>query len=81
MAAQKLTVVISQAQGKKPQQKQLEEELTARLMMDGSVEVAVVPHLYDMHADHTGMLFLNSIPGDFVMLSWLYPRATRWTLH
>lgn len=81
MAAHKLTVVISQSQSKKPQQKQLEEELTARLLMDGTVEVAVVPHLYDMHSKHTGMLFLQSIPGDFIVLSWLYPRASRWTLH
>jgi len=81
MAARKLTVIISQSQSKNPQQKQLEQELAARLLMEASIEVGVVPHLYDMHADHTGMLFLKSIPGDFVVLSWLYPRAIRWTLH
>ncbi len=81
MAARKLTVVISQSQSKNPQQKKLEEELAARLLMDATAEVAVIPHLYDMHADHTGMLFLKSIPGDIAVLSWLYPRAIRWTLH
>ncbi len=81
MAASKLTVVISQSQSRNPQQKELEEELAARLMIQGQVEVAVVPHLYDLHAEHTGMLFLRSIPGDIVVLSWLYPRPTRWILH
>ncbi len=81
MPARKLTVVISQSQSKNPQQKQLEQELAARLLMEDAVEVGVVPHLYDMHADHTGMLFLKSIPGDLVVLAWLYPRATRWILH
>ena len=81
MATRKLTVVISQSQSKNPQKKELEQEIAARLLMEASVEVGVVPHLYDMHADHTGMLFLKSIPGDLVVLSWLYPRATRWILH
>ena len=26
------------------------------------------------------MLFLKSVPGDIVFLSWLYPRAAFWTL-
>jgi len=81
MAGKKLTVVISQSQSKNPQYRDLEETLAARLMMDGSVEVAVVPHLYDMHADHTGLIFLRGVPGDLVVLSWLYPRPTRWILH
>ncbi len=81
MAASKLTVVISQSQSRNPQQKQLEEELAARLMMEGRVEVAVVPHLYDLHADHSGLLFLRGIPGDLVVLAWMYPRPIRWILH
>ena len=48
--------------------------------MDSSLNVSIVPHLYDMSADHSGMLFLRSVPGDLVVLSWLYPRAARWTL-
>ncbi|HSG73206.1 MAG TPA: ferredoxin family protein [Planctomycetaceae bacterium] len=80
MAAKKLTVVISQTQSKNPTQRDLEETLAAELMMRGDVDVSLVPHLYDMHHDHTGMLFLKSIPGDIVFLSWLYPRAAFWTL-
>jgi len=80
MAGRKLTVVISQGQGLNPAKRQLEEDLAARLIMDSSLNVSIVPHLYDMSADHTGMLFLRGVPGDLIVLSWLYPRAARWTL-
>jgi NAD-dependent dihydropyrimidine dehydrogenase PreA subunit len=80
MAGKKLTVVVSQGQSKNPKQRQLEEELAMRLMLEGDVEVSLVPHLYDMAADHTGMLFLKSVPGDLVIFSWLYPRGARWVL-
>jgi NAD-dependent dihydropyrimidine dehydrogenase PreA subunit len=76
----KLTVVISQHQGKHPVKRQLEEELAMHWMLDSEVEVSIVPNLYDLAHDHTGMLFLKGIPGDIVVLGWLYPRAIRWTL-
>ncbi len=81
MATKKITVVISQSQGKSPVRRQLEEEIAAALIVDPDVDVSLVPHLYDMAADHTGMLFLRSIPGDLLVLAWLYPRATQWTLN
>jgi NAD-dependent dihydropyrimidine dehydrogenase PreA subunit len=76
----KVTVVISQAQGKNPAKRQLEEEIAARLIMEPDVDCSIVPHLYDMAHDHTGLLFLRSVPGDVVVLSWLYPRAAFWSL-
>jgi NAD-dependent dihydropyrimidine dehydrogenase PreA subunit len=80
MAGKKLTVVLSQSQSKNPAHRELEETIAAELMMSGEVEVSLVPHLYDMSHDHSGMLFLKRIPGDIVFLSWLYPRAAFWTL-
>ncbi|QDT96059.1 ATP-binding protein [Gimesia aquarii] len=80
MADKKLTVVISQAQGKNPAKRELEETLAATLMMEPDLEVSLVPHLYDLSADHTGTLFLQAIRGDMVVLSWLYPRASHWVL-
>ena len=80
MAAKKLTVVISQGQSNNPVKRQLEETLATEMIMDDQIDVSLVPHLYDMSHDHTGMLFLRSVPGDVVVLSWLYPRAARWTL-
>jgi NAD-dependent dihydropyrimidine dehydrogenase PreA subunit len=80
MAGRKLTVVISQAPGKNPVKRRLEEEIATRLMLSGTAEVSVVPHLYDLTADHTGMLWLKSLRGNLVVLGWLYPRAIRWVL-
>ena len=80
MAGKKLTVVISQSQGKNPAKRALEEELAAALIFDDAIDVSLVPHLYDMSPDHTGMLFMRSVPGDVLVLSWLFPRASRWIL-
>lgn len=80
MAGKRITVVISQSQSKNPARRQLEEEIATQLILDSSVEVSLVPHLYDLSADHSGMLFLKSVPGDLVVLSWLYPRGSRWIL-
>ncbi len=80
MAGRKLTVVISQAPGKNPVKRHLEEEIATRLMLSGTAEVSVVPHLYDLTPDHTGMLWLKSLKGNLVVLGWLYPRAIRWIL-
>ena len=78
--AGKLTVVLSQSQGKNPAKRALEEAIAADLLMDPAVDLSLVPHLVDMAADHPGLLYLRGVPGDAVILSWLYPRATFWTL-
>jgi NAD-dependent dihydropyrimidine dehydrogenase PreA subunit len=81
MAGQKkLTVVISQHQGKNPVKRQLEEELAMACMMDPEVEISIIPNLYDLPHDHSGLLFLQGIQGDVIVLSWLFPRATQWIL-
>ena len=80
MADRKLTVVIAQSQGRNPVKRQLEEEIAAELIIDREIDVSLVPHLYDLSQEHTGTLFLRSVPGDLAVLSWLYPRAARWIL-
>jgi NAD-dependent dihydropyrimidine dehydrogenase PreA subunit len=80
MAGSKVTVVISQAQGRNPIRRQLEEDIATALIAEPGVDISLVPHLYDMSNEHTGMLFLRSVPGNLILLSWLYERATRWTL-
>jgi NAD-dependent dihydropyrimidine dehydrogenase PreA subunit len=78
--ANKLTVVISQGQSASPVKRKLEEDIITALLFERGVEVTVVPHLYDLAPDGTGMLCLQSVPGDMVVLSWLYARAAHWTL-
>ena len=80
MSRKHLTVVISQAQGKNPAKRALEESLTAALLLEPSVDVSIVPYLYDLDAEHTGRLFLESVAGDMVVLAWMYPRAAFWLL-
>src|SRR5437660_11845376 len=80
MSRHRLTVVLSQAQGKNPAKRALEEAIVAALIMEPGLDVSVVPYLYDLGPDHTGRLFLESVPGNMVLLSWLYPRAAYWVL-
>ncbi len=76
----KLTVVISQGQSAHPDKRGLEEGLVGALLFESGVEVTVIPHLYDLAPGSTGMLCLEGIPGDLVIVSWLFPRAAHWTL-
>ena len=48
--------------------------------MEPGIDVVVIPHLYDLKPDGTGMLALRGIMGNMIVLSWLYDRAARWTL-
>jgi Pyruvate/2-oxoacid:ferredoxin oxidoreductase delta subunit len=80
MAGKKLTVVISQHQGKNPTKRKLEEDIAVACMMDPELDVSIVPNLYDLAHDHSGMVFLKRVPGNVVVLGWLYPRAIHWVL-
>src|SRR3954466_9458655 len=80
MSRDRLTVVLSQAQGKNPARRALEESLAAALILEPGLDVSIVPYLYDLDAKHTGRLFLESISGDMVVLAWMYPRAVYWML-
>src|SRR5262245_18018558 len=80
MSRHRVTVVVSQAQGKNPAKRALEEAIVAALIMESGLDVSVIPYLYDLTPDHTGRLFLEGVQGDMVVLSWLYPRATFWIL-
>src|SRR5712691_2740895 len=80
MSRQRLTVVLSQAQGKNPAKRALEESIAAALIMESGLDVSVVPYLYDLGPEHTGRLFLESVQGDMVVLGWMYPRAAFWLL-
>jgi len=77
----RLTVVVSQSRSSNPKKRALEEQIVSDLLGMRGVDVTVVPNLYDLKADGTGMLCLSGIAGDVVVCSWLFPRAARWVLH
>ncbi len=76
----RIAVVVSQGQSANPAKRQLEEDIVGGLLMEPGIDVVVIPHLYDLKADGTGLLALQGIPGNMIVLSWLYDRAMRWTL-
>ena len=78
--AKRITVVVSQGQSAHPAKRKLEEDLVAGLLGVPGVDPTIVPHLYDLQPDGTGMLCLSGITGDMIVCSWLFPRAARWTL-
>src|SRR4029078_9861108 len=80
MSRSRLTVVLSQAPGKHPAKRALEESVAAALILEPGLDVSVAPPLYALDAQHTGRLYLSSVAGDMVVLSWLYPRAAFWLL-
>src|SRR5947207_15412412 len=76
----RIAVVVSQGQSANPTKRQLEEDIVAGLLMEPGLDVVVIPHLYDLKPDGTGLLALRGIMGNMIVLSWLYERGARWTL-
>jgi hypothetical protein len=80
MPQKRLTVVLSQGQSQNPAKRGLEEDIAAALIMEPGIDVSIIPNLYDLDEGHTGLLYLRSVFGDMVVLSWLYPRAAHWEM-
>src|SRR5437762_1282083 len=76
----RIAVVVSQGQSANPAKRQLEEDVVAGLLMEPGIDLVVIPHLYDLKPDGTGLLALQGIKGNMIVLSWLYDRGARWTL-
>ena len=78
--AKRTTVVISQSPSKNPAKRQLEEDVIAGLLFENAIDVTVIPNLYDLKPDSTGMLALDGINGNMIVCCWLYERAAHWIL-
>lgn len=78
--ARKISLVVSQGQSHNPAKRQLEEDIIGAMLGERGIDVTIVPHLYDLPRDSSGMLCLEGITSDLVFCSWLYPRAAHWTL-
>jgi len=76
----RLSVVISQSPSKNPKKKKLEEDIVMGLMLESGIDVTVVPNLYDIKPESTGMLAMQKLGGNLVVCSWLYERAAHWVL-
>jgi NAD-dependent dihydropyrimidine dehydrogenase PreA subunit len=78
--ARRVAVIVSQGQSQNPAKRNLEEDIVTQLMFEPGIDVTVIPHLYDLSPDSTGMLALEGVRGDMIVLSWLFERAAHWTL-
>ena len=59
--AKRISVVLSQGQSANPAKREFEENLVAALLMERGVDMVVIPHLYDLTTDGTGVLALQQI--------------------
>ena len=78
--ANRISVVVSQSPSKNPHKRNLEEDIVAGLLFENSIDVTIVPNLYDIKPDSTGMLALQGVNGNVVVISWLFERAAHWIL-
>lgn len=80
MPNSELTVVISQGQSRSPEKRDLEQSIADGAAKLNGVRVLKVPHLYDLPKDSETYKTLRALDGDLIVLSWLFDRATHWTL-
>jgi NAD-dependent dihydropyrimidine dehydrogenase PreA subunit len=80
MTTNRITVVLSQTRSKNPGKRRLEEEIATALLLEPGIEFAVTPNVYDLSPGDTGLLYINSVKGHLILLSWQYPRAAHWLL-
>ena len=73
-------VVISKGHSNNPTKRQLEDKLAERLAKLDGVTTLVVPNLYDLAPTSSTIQRLKTLPGDLIVLSWLYDRAAHWIL-
>ena len=78
--AKRISVVVSQSPSKNPAKRKLEEDIVAGLLFENGIDVTIVPNLYDIKPESTGMLALRQIGGNVVVVSWLFERAAHWIL-
>jgi NAD-dependent dihydropyrimidine dehydrogenase PreA subunit len=78
--ADPLTVVLCAARNAGDAQRRRQQELADALAARPGVELAVLPHLYDLAPGGPGWQYLQSLGGHFFVLGWLYPRAAYWVL-
>lgn len=76
----RITVVLSQTRSRNPEKRRIEEEIATAMLLEPDVEFAVTPNVYDLSPGDTGLLYLDSVKGHIVLLSWQYPRAAHWLL-
>lgn len=69
--ARRIVVIISQSPNSDPARREFEEELATRLLFERGIDVSLVPHLEHLEPGSTGLLCLEGVKGDMVLLNWM----------
>jgi hypothetical protein len=77
---EKIAVILAKDRNSSPGQQSLVAQLLAGLEHRPELDVTLIPHLYDLAPDGPAVRLLRSIPGDMIVLAWLYPRSAYWVL-
>ncbi|MHB8902389.1 MAG: hypothetical protein ACYC6Y_26820 [Thermoguttaceae bacterium] len=75
-----ISVILSEPRHGDARQQQVVDLLSGALSGRPSVDLTIVPHLYDLEPSGPTMEYLREIRGPMILISWLYPRAAFWTL-
>ncbi len=75
-----IPVILSEPRHGNPEQQELVDFITNALMSRKTVDLTIIPHLYDLEPTGPTVEFLREIEGPMVVISWLYGRAAFWTL-
>jgi NAD-dependent dihydropyrimidine dehydrogenase PreA subunit len=76
-----LTVILSRTTSNEPSRRDVERRITETLQSVSSIEFLEVPELYHCANDSAVTSTLQGLRDDLLVLSWLSPRATHWTLN
>ncbi len=75
-----LSVILSEPRPGDAERQQLVASLSSGLTSRTTVDLTVIPHLYDLEPSGSTMQFLRETPGPMIVVCWLQPRAAFWTL-
>lgn len=75
-----IPVILSEPRPGDAEQQKLVDFVANALMTRKSIDLTIIPHLYDLESTGPTLEFLREIEGPMIVISWLYPRAAFWTL-
>ena len=74
------TIILSRTRTASTEQRRFEDDLLSRLKGRFAAKTFVLPHIYDLKKSGSAVKTLREQAGDWIVLSWMYPRAAYWTL-
>ena len=74
------TIILSRTRSASAQQRRFEDDLLSWFRGRFAAKTFVLPHIYDLKNSGSTVKTLREQDGDWIVFSWMYPRAAYWTL-